>query len=65
MTFIVQHGTAERPSEHPAASVAAAARLAVALVREQRRNVRIKLPDGKVLDFEAFQDAVFQGVLHD
>jgi len=45
--------------------VAAAARLAVALVREQRRNVCVKLPDGKVLDFEAFQDAVFQGVLHD
>ena len=65
VTYIVQHGPADQPAQHPAESVAAAARLAVALVREQRRNVRVRLPDGATLDFEAFQDAVFQGVLRD
>ncbi len=65
VTYIVQHGSPDRPAEHPAESVAAAARLAVAFVREQRRNVRVRLPDGATLDFEAFQDAVFQGVLRD
>ena len=65
MTYIVLHGTADRPSEQSVDSVAAATRIAIALVREQRRDVRVRLPDGAVLDFDSFQDAIFRGELKD
>ncbi len=65
MTFTVLHGAADSPSEQTADTVGAAARIAVAFVRENRRNVRVRCPDGAVMDFEAFQDAVFQGDLKD
>ncbi len=63
VTFIIQHG--EDPFEQPAETVGAAARIAVAFVREKRKNVRVRLPDGRLMDFEAFQDAVFHGDLKD
>ena len=65
VTYVIQHGPAGEPSEQPAETVAAAARIAIGFVRENRRNVRIVCPDGAVMDFEAFQDAVFQGDLKD
>ncbi len=65
VTYVIQHGPADKPSEQAADSVAAAARIAIAFVRENRRNVRVRCPDGSVMDFEAFQDAVFQGDLKD
>jgi hypothetical protein len=65
VTYVVQHGPVDNPAEQTADSVGAAARIAVAFVRENRRNVRVRCPDGAVMDFEAFQDAVFQGDLKD
>jgi hypothetical protein len=65
VTYVVQHGAAGDPSEQRVETVSAAARIAIALVREQRRNVRVKLDSGAVLDFDAFQDAVFRGELRD
>jgi hypothetical protein len=65
VTYIVLHGPANNPSEQTADTVGAAARIAVAFVRENRRHVRVRCPDGAVMDFEAFQDAVFQGDLKD
>jgi hypothetical protein len=65
VTYIVLHGAADSPSEQSAETVGAAARIAVAFVRENRRNVRVRCPDGAVMDFDTFQDAVFQGELKD
>jgi len=65
VTYVVQHGTADHPSEEVVETVAAAARIAIGLVREQRRNVRVKLDSGAVLGFDAFQEAVFRGELKD
>ncbi|HEX4197529.1 MAG TPA: hypothetical protein VHZ26_08805 [Caulobacteraceae bacterium] len=65
VTYIVQHGAGDEPVEHVAESVGAAARIAVALAREKRRNVRVLMPDGETMDFESFQDAVFRGDLRD
>jgi hypothetical protein len=65
VTYVIQHGPANKPSEQPAETVAAAARIAIAFVRENRRNVRVCCPGGAVMDFETFQDAVFQGDLKD
>lgn len=65
MSYVVQHGPADKPFEQAANSVGAAARLAVGFVREKRTNVRVRLPDGAVMDFPSFQDAVFQGELRD
>jgi hypothetical protein len=65
VSYVVQHGPTDKPFEQPADSVGAAARLAVGFVREKRLNVRVRLPDGAVMDFTSFQDAVFQGELRD
>ncbi len=65
VTFIVKHGAENEPFEQPADSVGAAARIAVAFVREKRKAVRVCLPDGTLMAFEAFQEAVFQGDLRD
>lgn len=65
VTYSVQHGSDENPSEAPAETLGAATRIAVAFVREDRRRVRVRLPDGAVMDFESFQDAVFRGDLRD
>ncbi|HXQ11657.1 MAG TPA: hypothetical protein VN805_11745 [Caulobacteraceae bacterium] len=65
MTYTVLHGAADSPSEHAADTLGAAARIAVAFVREDRRHVRVRCPDGAVMDFQAFQEAVFQGDLKD
>jgi hypothetical protein len=46
-------------------SLGDAARFAVQYMRERRPNVRIRLPDGEILGFEAFQQAVFDGKLTD
>ena len=64
VTYIVQYGGIE-PHEQPVESVGAAARIAVAFVRERRRDVCVRLPDGTSMDFEAFQEAVFRGDLQD
>ena len=65
VTYTVQHGAADEPAEQSAETVGAAVRIAVAFVREKRKAVRVRLPDGRSMDFEAFQDAVFQGDLRD
>jgi hypothetical protein len=46
-------------------SLGDAARCAVRYVRERRSDVRIRLPDGEILGFEEFQQAVFAGRLSD
>jgi hypothetical protein len=65
VAYIVQHGPLDKPFEQAAETVGAAARVAVAFVREKRHNVRVTLPDGKSMSFETFQEAVFQGDLGD
>jgi hypothetical protein len=65
VTYIVQHGAPDRPAEQSAETVGAAARIAVAFVREKRKHVRVRMPDGTSMDFDAFQDAVFRGDLGD
>jgi hypothetical protein len=65
VTYIVRYSTKGAPFEQPADSVGAAARIAVAFVREKRKGVHVRLPDGTSMDFESFQDAVFHGDLRD
>ena len=65
VTYIVRYSTNGAPFEQPADSVGAAARIAVAFVREKRKGVHVHLPDGTSMDFESFQQAVFQGDLRD
>jgi hypothetical protein len=46
-------------------SLGDAARCAVRFMRERRSDVRVRLPDGEILKFEEFQQAVFAGRLTD
>jgi hypothetical protein len=46
-------------------SLGDAARCAVRFMRERRSDVRVRLPDGEILKFEEFQQAVFAGRLSD
>jgi hypothetical protein len=39
--------------------------MAVQHLKDGRKNVRVRLPDGEVLSFEEFQCAVFSGRLRD
>jgi len=65
VAYIVIHGSDEKPTEQAADSLGGATRLALAYMREHRKNVRVQLPSGTTLTFEAFQDAIFQGDLRD
>jgi hypothetical protein len=65
VTYVVLHGSPDRSSEQAVDTVAAAARIAISFAREQRRDVRVRLPDGSTLPFDDFQDAVFRGELKD
>ena len=65
VTYIVIHGSDEKPVQHTGETLGAATRLALAYGRENRKNVRIRLPSGATMTFEAFQEAIFQGDLRD
>jgi len=63
--YRVLHGAEAAPFELSVGSLGEAARAAVALMREGRHNVRVKIPDGEVLDFDAFQQAIVHRTLRD
>jgi hypothetical protein len=65
VTYTVLHGSLSCPKWEIADSLGQAARLAVQHLKEGRQDVRVRLPDGEVLSFEAFELAVFSGRLRD
>jgi hypothetical protein len=65
VTYAVIHGSPSCPIAANVDSLGQAARLAVQHLKDGRQNVRVRLPGGEVLAFEAFQDAVFAGKLKD
>ncbi len=65
VTYVVIHGSDEKPTEQAADTLGGATRLALAYMREHRKNVRVQLPSGRTMTFESFQEAIFQGDLRD
>jgi hypothetical protein len=65
VTYAVLYGSSDRPTGANADSLGQAARLAVQHLKDGRRNVRVRLPDGEVLSFDEFERAVFSGRLRD
>jgi hypothetical protein len=65
VTYVVIHGRSKSERQATASSLGDAARLAVRYLKEGRRDVRVRLPEGDTLDFEAFQEAVFAGRLRE
>jgi hypothetical protein len=63
VTYVVLFGPPGLERQAIVFSLGEAARCAVRYVRERRSDVRVRLPDGEILGFEAFQEAVFAGKL--
>jgi hypothetical protein len=63
VTYIVIFGSQKQQGQAIVFSLGEAARFAVRYMQERRPQVRICLPDGKILGFEAFQQAIFSGNL--
>jgi hypothetical protein len=65
VTYVVMHGPSDCQREAIVFSLGEAAQFAVRYMHERRSDVRVRLPSGEVLSFEAFQRAVFAGELKD
>jgi hypothetical protein len=63
VTYVVSYDRWDRQREAIVFSLGDAARFAVQFKKEGRRNVRVRLPSGGILNFEDFEHAVFAGAL--